>query len=568
MNKLAASLNRISTDEQIDGYGLDVQEKANAQYAAELGYTIPEKYIFSEQVSGTVPLWERPKQKKLYQMAMAGDVKAIFIHRLDRLGRDMWTSGQALSNLLKAGVSVFITEKHKQIKDSTDIEEVFYLWKGDVDRQDIIRRLKNGRDAKVAKKKLNGNGPAPFGYRQILKTAHNDNSIEIDESEAKIVRMVFDWYLSGLGTLQIANKLTSMRISSRGDTLSEQRKDDSNGNKKQGKKRMGNGIWHINMVRNVLTNENYVGIFYHNQYETKTDKGVLLYRRMRPKEEWIEINIPQIISREDFDKVQSMLKEKSGSTRKKHSYLLSGLLHCAECGYAISGHHRRYEKPNGLSYEYSRYRCNSQTNHRQVTCNLPAVQTFKIELEFVKFINWILEENPEKRKKKTAKVEDNTASQLADIDARIAKWEQQERMLLDRYLAGKLKQSLYDEKQEEIDTALAGLKEEKNKLVEKKQATVTPEEYQTVQEKWNSLSTNQEVKWKKTGKNTALLAVPVEDIETPEMAMFWKPYRELAFDLKMSGTLFRENGMLVLLMTSGVKGAESKRVEIEPTRNK
>jgi site-specific DNA recombinase len=84
--------------------------------------------------------------------------------------------------------------------------------------------------------------------------------------------------------------------------------------------------------------------------------------RDRPPEEWITIPVPAIISEEIFQQARERLTENkrfSPRNNKKYEYLLSGLLRCRECGYAL------YGKPASNSkYKRLYYRCAGQDGHR------------------------------------------------------------------------------------------------------------------------------------------------------------------------------------------------------------
>src|SRR5262249_51975158 len=63
----------------------------------------------------------------------------------------------------------------------------------------------------------------------------------------------------------------------------------------------------------------------------------------RPKEEWISIPVPAIIDEKTFECVQEQLEENkrfAPRNARKHEYLLSGLLRCNQCKYAlyVTGH--------------------------------------------------------------------------------------------------------------------------------------------------------------------------------------------------------------------------------------
>jgi len=96
----------------------------------------------------------------------------------------------------------------------------------------------------------------------------------------------------------------------------------------------------------------------HNYYP----KHVHSSTRDRPKEEWITIAVPAIVDEETFQRAQEQLEENkrfSPRNNTKYEYLLSGLIHCDECGYAL------YGKPASTSnYKRLYYRCSGQDGYR------------------------------------------------------------------------------------------------------------------------------------------------------------------------------------------------------------
>jgi hypothetical protein len=66
--------------------------------------------------------------------------------------------------------------------------------------------------------------------------------------------------------------------------------------------------------------------------------GDLVFENKRPKEKWIEIEVPALVERKVWETAQELREQnKQFSNRNaKHDYFLSGLIRCA-CGKAMSG---------------------------------------------------------------------------------------------------------------------------------------------------------------------------------------------------------------------------------------
>jgi site-specific DNA recombinase len=76
---------------------------------------------------------------------------------------------------------------------------------------------------------------------------------------------------------------------------------------------------------------------------------------LRPREEWITVEVPSLVPNELFEAVQRKLEKNAELSRRntKREYLLSGLLYCSQCGGRMGGHtihnvpyYRCYRKDN------------------------------------------------------------------------------------------------------------------------------------------------------------------------------------------------------------------------------
>ena len=77
---------RVSTDDQADAYGLDVQsERCEAQAIAK-GWTVAREYV-DAGISGTLDVDGRPALGELLADAESGAIDAAIVLALDRLGR-------------------------------------------------------------------------------------------------------------------------------------------------------------------------------------------------------------------------------------------------------------------------------------------------------------------------------------------------------------------------------------------------------------------------------------------------------------------------------------------------
>ncbi len=186
-------------------------------------------------------------------------------------------------------------------------------------------------------------GKPPFGYCTIEAEKRGDRvkkRLAIDEDEATLVRRIYDLYINGnglsgpLGVKAIVEHLNSRGIKRRGK------------------------MFYVSHVHDILQRTIYTGTHYFNRLDSKT-------REIKPREEWIPVNVPPIIEQVVFDKVQRTLEAKrpqntpprvvSGPT------LLSGLLKCATCGGSMV-------LRTGKSGQYRYYACSTCARKGKTAC--------------------------------------------------------------------------------------------------------------------------------------------------------------------------------------------------------
>ena len=82
----AAIYLRVSTDEQVNGYGLYVQRTRCEAMAIVKGWEFAAVYSY-EGLSGTLDAGRRPGLAALLAAACSGEVQAVIVLSLDRLAR-------------------------------------------------------------------------------------------------------------------------------------------------------------------------------------------------------------------------------------------------------------------------------------------------------------------------------------------------------------------------------------------------------------------------------------------------------------------------------------------------
>lgn len=214
---------------------------------------------------------------------------------------------------------VVSTKKASQI---TGLVDQWYL-------EDLSQNIKDVFRAKMEKGEFLGSF-APYGY---MKDPNDRHKLIIDEEAANVVRLIFNLNLSGYGVNVISQKLAEMNIQTPTEYKNSKGLNFCNPN---GGIYAKNGYWGFTTIKRILNNPVYIGTLIQGREKKvsyKSNKVIIA-----PKDEWviIENNHEPIISKEDFNRTQELLKIrrktcKSTAGKYFQPHLFSGRIKCADC---------------------------------------------------------------------------------------------------------------------------------------------------------------------------------------------------------------------------------------------
>lgn len=199
---------RVSTDEQADAYGLDVQRERCRAMATVKGFTVVAEHV-DAGLSGTLAPAARPGLAAALAAVDAGDADTLIVYALDRLGRRTAIVLDVVERLRVAGCAVVSC---RESLDGTTPAGAFTLTMfaalAQLERDTIVERTTAGRNARGQVDGERG-GRVPFGYRR------GDGGPVIDADAAAIVRRIIAERRRKGGTLQaIADGLNADGIAS------------------------------------------------------------------------------------------------------------------------------------------------------------------------------------------------------------------------------------------------------------------------------------------------------------------------------------------------------------------
>ena len=296
------------------------QKSLILQYAKENNYKIEKIYI-DDGYSGTN--FERPQFKKMITDIENKTINMIITKDMSRLGRDYIGTGNLIEKYFpEHNVRyIAITDNIDTFLDSSNNDIApFKAIMNDMYAKDISKKIRASLKAKMKEGKYIS-GRSPFGYSI---DPNNKNHLVINNGQAAIVKRIYNMCLEGKTYSQIAKKLTEEHIKTPSQYYSFTWKNNNY------------GVWNNKTIRDILTNQVYIGNLVQNK-RNKVNYKIKKVTQNNPKDYIVVLNthIP-IISKEIFYEVQELLPKTTARKGKKEEYLLEGLLYCGNCGHRIS----------------------------------------------------------------------------------------------------------------------------------------------------------------------------------------------------------------------------------------
>ena len=254
-----------------------------------------------------------------------------------------------------SGVEVVFAKEPE--RGGTPEDELLRQFQGmiaEYERAQIAERTRRGKLHRARGGSQAVMSGAPYGYRYVKSSDHMEGFWEIDETQAQVVREVFDRYVTdGVSIGELARWLTERGVQT-----------------KTGKTR-----WDRSTIWAMLRNPAYRGQAAFGKTKTaerhggptRTTRqrgerhGRRLTRNDQPAEKWTLIPVPPLVTEETFALAQARLVDNARFAKRntKELTLLQGVLVCRECGYSC---YRTSTRTSNKRISY--YRCIGQDGWR------------------------------------------------------------------------------------------------------------------------------------------------------------------------------------------------------------
>jgi site-specific DNA recombinase len=326
--KNAAIYARVSSAQQKQERTIASQTAALIKFAEENGYHVPREWIFEDEGFSGASL-QRPGLERVRDLAAEGQLEAVLVYSPDRLSRKYAYQVLLMEELARQGAeTVFLNAPQAESAEDQLVLQ-FQGMIAEYERAQILERSRRGKRHRAKQGEVNVLSGAPYGYRYARKTEESAAYYEIIEAEAAVVRQVYETYtVEGLSIGAIARQLNEQGVPTRKRSTR----------------------WERSTVWGMLRNPAYKGMACFGKTCLAARQRITRPLRLRggfaqrnsasherPREEWIEIPVPAIVSETTFDLAQERLQENKrfASRRTVEPSVVQSLVHCSKCGYAM-----------------------------------------------------------------------------------------------------------------------------------------------------------------------------------------------------------------------------------------
>lgn len=332
---------RVSTEHEAQLSALENQiQWYDDQLKYHPNWTLVDRYI-DEGITGTQAK-KRPSFLRMIEDAKKDKFDLIVTREVCRFARntvDTLIYTRQLKN--DFGIEVYFVEDNIWTMDGDgELRLTIMATLAQEESRKTSERVKAGQFISRQNGVLYGNG-------NILGYDRDGDTYVINPEQAETVRMIYDMYLGGMGTMKIAKELAI-----------QQRKDAS-----------GNVKWTASKVGRILKRSTYKGVMAYNQSHVNNyldQKRVNNYNR--DTYEYVESNYPPIVSAEEWDQVQKIMSSKrvqpDSDTDKSHGKKPANdiwlkKLKC-KCGCNFRKNKWRVNKTGDICFGYQ---CYNQVNN-------------------------------------------------------------------------------------------------------------------------------------------------------------------------------------------------------------
>src|SRR5205809_1872184 len=329
MMRVAAIYARVSCEQQREENTIASQTASLIEFAKSNNLEVPEEWVCEDEgYSGATV--ERPGFERVRDLAAEGQIQVMLAYSPDRLSRKYAYQILLIEEFARHGVETVFVKSPQGDSAEDQLLVQFQGMIAEYERAQILERSRRGKRHRAQSGEVSVMSNAPYGYRYLRKTDEAPAAYLVDEAEAQVVRRVYEMYtVEGLSIGEITRRLNTEGVPTR----------------------KASARWERSVVWGVLRNPAYRGMACFGKTRISARARVMRPQRRRgvttpsttagherPREEWIEIPVPALVTEERFARAQELLHQNKIRSRRRTiaPSVVQGLVSCAKCGYAFS----------------------------------------------------------------------------------------------------------------------------------------------------------------------------------------------------------------------------------------
>ena len=374
--KITALYERLSRDDDLTGDSNSIinQKKMLEDYAKANGFTNCVHFTDDGWSGGS---FDRPSWKRMIEGIEKGEIAAVLVKDLSRVGRDYLQVGFYTEVMFREKGVRFVAITNGVDSDKRESSEFapFLNILNEWYIRDCSRKITSVLRARGMSGKHTSNH-CIYGYK---KDPNDKDHWIIDEEAAEVVRRIYRMAIEGKGPYEIARILATEKVERPSYYLAQR----GMGNHQSNYNAADPYTWRGGTVADILSKQEYMGhtVNFRTYKESYKDKRV----KMTPKEDLVIFENTQeaIIDKETWERVQTLRKTIRRTDSIGKANPLTGLMFCADCGAKMYNHRGKAGnardwagRPNGKKrpdrdeYNCSRYDLGNQHYDKYCTTHL------------------------------------------------------------------------------------------------------------------------------------------------------------------------------------------------------
>ncbi len=341
-DKITALYCRLSRDDELSGESNSItnQKSILSKYAKDNNFQNI-KFFVDDGYSGTT--FTRPAFMEIMELAEQGKIGTIIVKDHSRLGRNRLVVGQLLEeDFVRLNIRYIAImdniDSSKGLNDFLPIQDWFNEMHTKNTSQKVRAVLKNKGESGIS---LANN--VPYGYK---KDENDKTKWLIDEPSAEVVKEIFNLFIQGHGTCEIARILRKRKILTPSE-YSASITTNSNNQEYQYK-------WCGTTVAGILDRQEYIGDTVNFKCTTRSYKDKTRVKLPKEDRKVFKNTHEPIIDEYTWNIAKQLRNNRKKPTRSCKKSIFSGLLFCNDCGKKMY-----FQSPVKDLKNKDHYRCSS-----------------------------------------------------------------------------------------------------------------------------------------------------------------------------------------------------------------